>query len=321
MNRSPSPPRRSMMPLFAIAVVALGMLFIFNRQRQTLRSNAEPTTPTSVGKWVTKSGDGVQIRDGAGAIFQPMPNATIVSVAPNVTEILFALGVGDRVIGVTTNCNYPPEAAAKEKVGDFNLNYEKILSLKPSLVVGAKGFTDAARDVLAKANVPYFTVSHVNVEEIVESIYALGVVLGAEPAAAIIADDFQKTVVRAKDRAPADADKRATVFWLQWSEPVSTVGPGNFHHDLIELAGGKNIADDTGVPYGPFSEELLVLRAPQVVLTPSEEQTAWVKSRFPTLPAVKSGRVHVFNSDAIVRPGPRLVEALDELSALLYPSK
>jgi iron complex transport system substrate-binding protein len=267
--------------------------------------------------WVTGAGQDARIRDAYGAVFNPMADARVVSVVPSVTETLFALGLGDSVVGVTTNCNYPPEAVAVEKVGDFNLNYEKIVSLAPTLVVGSRGFTDGARDILARSGIAYFGVSHASFLEIVESIHALGALLGAEAGAAEIVGDFNAAIARADARRGGrDA---ATVFWAQWNDPLSTIGPGNFHHGLIEYAGGVNVASDLGAPYAQFSEEEFAARDAEVVLTPGGATVDWVKTRFPASRATRTGRVYAYSSDASARPGPRVVEALDALSAILYP--
>lgn len=274
-------------------------------------------TTFTVGSWVSRSDRVVRVRDGSGTLFETKRYQRIVSLAPNTTEILFALGVGDRVVGVTTNCNYPPEATTKEKIGDYNLNYEKIVALRPDLAVGSLGFTEAARPPLERAGIPYYAVSHASFGELLESVWALSVLLGAEDAADRIVAEFNAAVQRAAERIPQG--KRLSVFWIQWNQPLSTVGPGNFHHDLIEYAGGRNVASDLGVPYGPFSEELLVERAPEVLLVPSPEVGEWARKRFPYLPAVEKGRVYVFSGDESARPGPRLVSALDALSQRLYP--
>jgi iron complex transport system substrate-binding protein len=268
--------------------------------------------------WVTRNAGGVRVSDASGAAFAPMPRARLVSVAPSTTEILFALGLGDRVVGVTTNCNYPPEARTKDKVGDYNLDYERIVALRPDLAVGVQGFTDFAREPLSRAGIRYYATAGSSLADVVESLAALGVLLGAQDAADGLIAQFNAAALRARERAGSSA--RVSVFWAQWTQPLSTVGPGNFHHDLIELAGGTNIAADLGAPYGPFSEEVLAVRAPQVVLALGQEQADWIRTRFPTIPAVRTGRLHVFDSDAAARPGPRLTEALDALSHLLYPS-
>ena len=267
--------------------------------------------------WVTGDGGERTIRDAYGQTYRPLPDARVVSVVPSVTETLFALGVGASVVGVTSNCDYPPEAASVEKVGDLNLNYEKIVSLAPTVVIGSRGFTDAARDVLAGAGIEYFSVSHASFQEIVESMHALGALLGASAAADAIVAEFNAAIARAEARR--SGQDRARVFWVQWNEPLSTVGPGNFHHDLIGFAGGQNVASDLGAPYGQFSEEAFAARDADVVLTVGTDTVPWVEARFPTLKATLAHRVYAFSSDESARPGPRLVTALDELSRLLYP--
>jgi len=291
-----------------------------NEQRPT--TSVSPTAadiraPFSPGAWVTSSHGVISVHDAAGTVFHPSDAKRIVSVAPNATEILFALGAGDRVVGVTTNCNYPAEAASREKVGDFNLNFEKIVALEADLVVGTDASTDGARDVLTMSNVPYFAVSKRSLSEILESIHALGVLLGRTEDSERITQEWNAAVQASNSRVPIAG--RVSVFWIQWHDPLSTIGVGNFHHDLIERAGGVNIAADLGSAYGPFSEEAALVRDPQVILVPSREMADWVSTRLRVTRAVMEGRVHVFSSDASARAGPRIVDALNDLSRLLYP--
>ncbi|MDA1191677.1 MAG: helical backbone metal receptor [Candidatus Poribacteria bacterium] len=261
-----------------------------------------------------------KVRDGIGREFRRDLNPQrIVSTAPSVTEILFALGVGDRVVGVTTNCDYPPEAATKAKVGDFTLNYEAIIALQPDLVVGAAGFTDAARDQMDAAGIPFYTVSRTSIIDILDSIHSLATMMNATEASFKIIEEFSTVGKEALARIPSSG--RLTALWVQWTDPLSTVGPGNFHHDLLDAAGGDNIAHDLDAPYAQFSEEVVIQRKPDVVLVPDAQTAAWVKTRFPDIPAVANNRVHVFSSDESARPGPRLVIALDALSKLLYPAR
>jgi iron complex transport system substrate-binding protein len=301
------------------SVVVLSVIAVAGCRRPADdRADASPNATFTVGAWVTRSAGATTARDASGATLDVKRYERIVSLAPNTTEILFALGVSDRVVGVTTNCNYPLEASTKETIGDYNLNYEKIVSLKPDLAVGSSGFTDTARGPLEKAGIAYYAVSHATFAELLESVYALGTLLGVEDAANGIVAAFNAAARRAAERVPKG--EKVPVFWIQWNLPLSTVGPGNFHHDLIEYAGGRNVASDIGVPYGQFSEELFVERAPEVILVPSKDVGDWTRKRFPSVPAVKNGRVYVYSSDESARPGPRLTVALDALSHLLYPT-
>ena len=128
---------------------------------------------------------------------------------------------------------------------------------------------------------------------------------------------FDAAIERAAARA--EGKKRPTVFWVQWNQPLSTVGPGNFHHDLIQKAGGENIASDLGSAYAPFSEETLILRNPEILLVHGKAAAEWARRRFPSVEAVRSDRVYLFSFDEAARPGPRLPAALDRLSQLLHP--
>ena len=248
--------------------------------------------------------------------FENPRSVLIGSAVPSATETLFALGLGDQIAAVTNNCGYPPEALTKEKIGDISLNYEKIAALGLDAVIGARGFTDGAADRLNDLGIRYVGMEISDMDAIARSILELSRAFAVEETGMKIAQSFEDAKERAALRA--EGKPRPRVFWVQWNQPLSTVGPGNFHHDLIQLAGGENIASDLGSGYAPFSEELLTLRDPEAVLVPNAKTGDWVRERFPSLSAVQSNRVIVFQGDETSRPGPRLPIALDRLSELLH---
>ena len=252
-----------------------------------------------------------------GLHFENAETLRIASALPSVTETLYALGLEDRIAAVTSNCDYPPEAKEKESIGDFSLNYEKIAALKIDAVIGARGFTDASADRLRELGVQYAAMDSSNMDAVARSIKELGKAFGAGEKARELVQTFDAAIERAAARA--EGKKRPTVFWVQWNQPLSTVGPGNFHHDLIQKAGGENIASDLGSAYAPFSEETLILRNPEILLVHGKAAAEWARRRFPSLEAVRSDRVYLFSFDEAARPGPRLPAALDRLSQLLHP--
>ncbi|GIX06702.1 MAG: ABC transporter substrate-binding protein [Candidatus Poribacteria bacterium] len=293
---------------YGLLGLLLGLLLVGGALESCRRS--EPSRPES-GATVPAA------YDATGAAF-PLTGAPrrLVSISPNCTEILFALGVGDRVVGVTTNCDYPEAARAIEKVGDFHLNYEKILSLRPDLVVGSESFHQEAKRVLESRGLRVFLVADRSIDGLFASIEQLGKLLEASEAAVRLRERYEQVRAQVAERIPY---RRLRVLWVQYHQPLSTVGPGNFHHDLIQLAGGENVAADLSTGYGPISEEVVLERDPEVVLTLGEELREWVQERFPTVTAVRAGRVYVFNDAAALRPGPRLIEAIQSLHRLLYP--
>ena len=250
------------------------------------------------------------------------PPRRIVSMAPSVTEMLFALGLGEEIVGVTDYCDYPPEAEKKPKIGGYyRPSVERIISLSPDLVVAtADGYN---RDVVLKleeAGIPVYVVNPRTVEGVIEEIERLGKVVGREREAAELAGEMRGRVEAVRRRAAAiPPSKRPRVFFEIGRDPLVTAGPNTFIDDLITLAGGINIAGDSPMPWPKFSIETVIERKPDLIISASHvgsPQSFW--GRFDEIPAVRKGLVfEVSDISKFVRPGPRIVEALEEMSAMI----
>ncbi|HSW10759.1 MAG TPA: cobalamin-binding protein [Bacillota bacterium] len=270
--------------------------------------------------------EGRTFLDGAGRhVTLPGIPQRLISMAPANTEILFALGLGDRVLGVTTWCNYPAEAQAIEKVGDaWAPNYERIVALQPDLVLAA-GTADSEVVVRLEAlGVPVLVVNAPTVADVVEQVVLVGAATGAAQRAAELAGAMRDRIEEIEARvAPAAAD-RPTVFWAL-DDQLWTVGPGSFVHDLIELAGGRNLAEGLGAPYAQYSLEALLQADPDVIivatLAPGAVAGLDALPGWSDLTAVKAGRVHPVDGDLVSRPGPRIVDGLELVARLLYPGQ
>jgi iron complex transport system substrate-binding protein len=240
--------------------------------------------------------------------------ARIISLSPANTEILFAVGAGDRVVGVTTYCNYPPEAASREKVGGFSaetMSLEKILSLKPDLVV-----SDGAIH-----------------RRLVASLEALGLTVYAKEPVSFDAADAAAVVGGMKARLSAVQDRlasvpqsaRPTVFWEVFDEPLMTAGKGTFVTELLTLAGGKNIFGSFPVAWPQVSEEEVIRLNPAVIMGADDHgdklTVEQVKKRpgWAKIDAVTSGRIYLVNADIVSRAGPRLAEGVEAIARALYP--
>lgn len=250
----------------------------------------------------------------------------IVSLAPSTTEILFALNLGDEIVGVSSFCDYPQEARDKEKIGSFSRpNIEKIVSLKPGIVF-CTGLEQApvVRE-LKWLKVNTFVSDPSNLEELFNSIKEIGKVTGRQKEA----DELIKNM-RIKIKGIADSsalipeDKRPAVFVEYWNNPLMTAGPGSFIDELINLAGGRNIAFDTKQPYSYFSPELVIKRDPDYIILAymvSDEPEKEIRGRlgWGDIKAIKNNRVYAdINPDLILRPGPRIVDGLAEIHKRLY---
>lgn len=264
--------------------------------------------------------------DGAGreVTLRGVPQR-LISMAPSNTEILFALGLGPQVLGITAWCNYPVEAAALEKVGDWWApNYERIVALRPDLVF-ATGTADSEIVVRLEAlGVPVLVVNAPTLAEVIEQVLLVGEVTGATNRAAELAEAMRRRMQEVRDRIAAAPGDPPTVFWAL-DDQLWTVGPGSFVHDLISLAGGRNIAEGLGTAYAQYSLESLLQADPDVIivaiLAPDSVAGLDALPGWSNLRAVQAGRVHQVDGDLVSRPGPRIVEGLELVARLLYPEQ
>lgn len=249
----------------------------------------------------------------------------IVSLAPSHTEVLFALGLGPRVCGVTKYCDYPAEAREKPDVGGFaNPSVERILELKPDLVVA----TEAQKTLvgqLESLGMPVIAVAAKTVGEVPDLISTIGRAAGVDSRAATLTADLKARIEKVTSGTKTILEKdRTRVYYELWFDPITSVGPGSFLHDLIGLAGGINIMGDAKSAYPTASQEIIIQRNPQVILyahgRQRTDQISW-RPGWTTISAVKAGRIISFPDENIfMRAGPRIVDALEELARILDPA-
>ncbi len=270
----------------------------------------------------------------AAAVLLLLGAQRIVSTAPSVTEMLYALGLGERVVGVTTFCRYPPEAAAKPKIGDYlRPNLEAIVALKPDLVVmEATGIRRAERLPALKLNV--LEVDDGTLAGIYESLRRIGAAAGVPERAAALRSNMQAALEDLRRRTRGLAPRRLLFVAGRTParlEDLIVVGRGSYLNELIEIAGARNAFADVGAPYLKVSLEQVLARNPEVIVDmgemaqtagASDEQkravvTLW--ERQPALAAVRERRVFAVASDIFVVPGPRVVEAARALARMVHP--
>lgn len=249
----------------------------------------------------------------------------LVALAPNITEIVYFLGLGDRVVGVTTFSSYPPEARSIPKVGTYvSLNVEKIISLAPDLVIGtADGNQPEVVALLEQVGIPVFIVNPRSIGAVMETVVAIGRLCGVEDRAVALAEDLTRQVHGIIRRI--ESREKPLVFLQVNTRPIMTANKNTFLNDLIVLAGGQNMAEDEPIAYPRLSLEEVVRRKPDVIIISSmersrdfsEAQQQWL--RWKTIPAVKNGRVHLVDSDLIDRPSPRIVQGLRLLAEYFHP--
>ena len=270
----------------------------------------------------------------AAAVLLLLGAQRIVSTSPSVTEMLYALGLGERVVGVTTFCRYPPEAAAKPKIGDYvRPNLEAIVALKPDLVVmEATGIRRAERLPALKLNV--LEVDDGTLAGIYESLRRIGAAAGVPERAAALRSNMQAALEDLRRRTRGLTPRRLLFVAGRTParlEDLIVVGRGSYLNELIEIAGARNAFADVGAPYLKVSLEQVLARNPEVIVDmgemaqtagASDEQkravvTLW--ERQPALAAVRERRVFAVASDIFMVPGPRVVEAARALARMVHP--
>ena len=247
----------------------------------------------------------------------------IVSLAPSMTETVFALGFGNRLVGVTTYCDYPAEARQIAKIGGFtNPSLESIVAKRPDLVLGVNSVTDPVKAAeMERLGLNVKLISLANVSEILASIGMIARLLGSPASGETLARKIAGQIARVKQRV-APAPRRSTLL-IVGLRPLVAVGGQNFIDELITFAGGENIAGSAAQPWLNLPDEYVLAKAPQVIIEAGmgsergESIAHWADLK--SIPAVKNGRVYTYTSDKILRPGPRIGEALDEIARLIHP--
>ena len=247
----------------------------------------------------------------------------VVSLAPSVTETIFALGFGDRLVGVTTSCDYPAEARKIPKIGGFmNPSLETIVAKRPGIVIGVSSATDPAKvREMERLGLEVILISLASVSDILSSIKSIARSLGSPQAGEKLVHKITLQMDQVRERV-APAPRRSTLL-LVGLRPLIAVGGKNFIDELITLAGGKNIAGDAAQPWLNLPDEYVVAKAPQVIIEAGmgseRDQIAKHWADLKSIPAVQHRRVYRYPSDKILRPGPRIGEGLEEIARLLHP--
>jgi len=258
------------------------------------------------------------VTDGLGRSVQvPAQPQRIVSLAPSVTEILFALDAGDRVVGVTSYCDYPPEARQKPPVGDtLKPSFEKMVALKADLVIiSTASQIEASFRRLEELGIPVYVTNPRSIDGVIESIDKLGELIGARERAHELTDELRRRIATIETRV-SDVS-RPSVLVILGTEPLITVGAGSFINDLINRAGARSISAEEKTDYPQYSIETVIARQPEIILLQAggNELTA----RLRQTPAARSNRVYHIDDDLLQRPGPRIVDGLERIAAKLHP--
>ena len=256
------------------------------------------------------------------------PPARIVSLVASNTELLYALGVGDRVVGVDDFSDFPPEVAGLPRVGrDLDIDVERVAALEPDLVLASLSVPGMERNVdrLAARGLPYVVVRSRGLVGVLDDAVKIAEIVGAAAEGKQLAAELAERVRRV-ERRTRGAARRPSVYWEWWPRPYITAGGPSWMTDLCRLAGGENAFADLAGESATVTTEQVRERAPEVVVTCwcgakklPDLRLVTERPGWETLPAVRASRVHAVLEPLYGRPGPRLVDGLEELAELLHP--
>ena len=262
------------------------------------------------------------VRDDLGRTIQiPEKVERVVSLAPSLTEMIFAVGAGDKLVGVTTFCNYPPEAEQIKKVSDTQTpNIENIIALKPEVVfVSTASQLETFTKTLESQNIAVFVTGPNGLENIYKSIATVGDILGTSERADEVVKEMRKRVARVEELTRGA--KRPKVFVQIDKNSLYTVGKDSFITDIIARAGGVSATADLPTAYPKLSKETALALNPEVIILSESSDNREPNEVFRNSPAVKNKRVYSINADLLSRPGPRIVDALEQIAEKLEQVK
>ncbi len=247
----------------------------------------------------------------------------IVSIGPSNTELLFALGAGDRVVGVDDFSDQPAAAATKDKVGGVKVNVEKVVSLRPDLVVSVK-FSDGTIERLVSSGAPVVIVDPQSLAEVSRSAVLLGTAIGANGQK--LASDMESRVDAVRAKTAAVSSRPRVFHEVDASDPskLFTVGPGSFIAEIVDIAGGANVAARAGSAYPQLSPEEIVRLDPEVIVLADADYgmtPALVAARqgWSQISAVRLKRIYTIPDSLVSRPGPRVADAIEAYAKILHP--
>jgi iron complex transport system substrate-binding protein len=242
---------------------------------------------------------------------------SVVSLAPNLTEIVFAVDAGEKLVGVTTFCNYPPEARSIKRVSDTQKpNIESIIALKPQVVfVSTASQLEAFTKTLAQQEIAVFVTDPNSLDGIYNSISKIGAIVGRTEKAEKLVDQLRSRVARARGQIVYGSLPR--VFVQIDKDSLYTIGKDSYITEIISRAGGVSATADLDTAYPKISRETALAMNPDVIVISESDGNRDPNEAFRNSPAVKSRRVYKISADLLSRPGPRVVDALEQIAEKL----
>lgn len=265
-----------------------------------------------------------QLTDDAGRnVTLPARVERVITLAPNLTEIVFAIGAGDRVVGNTSYCDYPPEAKSVTKVGDtLHPSLERIIALRPQVVlVSTASQLEVFTQQLQSQNIAVFVTDPHDLEGVFKSIEQIGRMLGQDQQAQALVQKLRERTNAAEQAVKQEPPVR--VFYQVSNEPLYTAGRDAFVTDLMRRAGAVSVTGDVPGAWPKFSNESALAARPDAIILPTGGSMGAANTNpaeaLRNSPAVKAGRVYKINDDHLARPGPRAVDGLEEMARALHP--
>jgi iron complex transport system substrate-binding protein len=292
-------------------LLGLGLLLLLSC---TQRNESGKTTTGSLRRITDETGRTIDV---------PSTVERFISLAPNLTEIVFAVGAGDRLVGRTSYCNYPAEAQRVEDIGDtIHPSIERIIALRPQLVlVSTASQLEAFTRQMNDHNIAVYVTDPHNLEDVFRSIASIGELLGRkEPANKLVEQ------LRARTAAVENAvkpTKPVSVFYQLSAEPLYTAGHDSFVNDVITRAGGISVTKDVPGAWPKYSGESAFAARPEAIILPTGGSmgaaNSTIAKSLAKTPAALNGRVYKISDDFLTRPGPRSVDGLEALARALHP--
>ncbi|GGE55333.1 ABC transporter substrate-binding protein [Priestia taiwanensis] len=310
----------SVFRLVAILAIIMALFTACGNEAKEPKKDEAKTSET------TKAAFPITLKDSTGAevTLEKQPEK-IIPLVPSNTEILYALGAGEKVTAVTDNDTYPEDVKKKEKVGGMEVNIEKIISLQPDLVLAHNMNMFSLKDgiqQLKDAKIPVFVVEDAkSFDQVYTTIETIGKLTGTEAKAADVVKDMKSRLAAVQEKAKA-VTTQANVFVEISSQPdIYSAGKGTFMDEMLKVVNAKNVAGNLeGWP--KLTEEDAVKLNPDVIITTAGPDTAagvLARPAWKDVPAVKNKRVYEVNADLTNRPGPRVVEGVEEFAKAIYP--
>lgn len=242
----------------------------------------------------------------------------VVSLAPSLTESIFAVGAGDRLVGVTTFCDYPEEAPKIAKIGDtINPNLETIVALKPQIVfVSTASQMENFAKTLEQRNITVFVIDPKDLNGVLANLRQLGDIFGTAERTTILLNELQEKILAIEEQV---RDKPKVKVFVQISkEPLFTAGKDSFMTEIVSRAGGVSVTKDVETAYPKLSKETALALNPDVIILSESPDNTEPNEVFKNSKAVRNGKVFKIKADLLSRPGPRLVDGLEQLADFLH---